>query len=248
MRALWPREHGAYAQIGMPIVAALLLAAPSAPSILLALAACLAFLANEPLVILLGHRGERRRDALHTAARRRLAVTAVGAGLAGGAGLLLASSTVLAVVGLVAVPSIAMVWLSWRRSAHSMVGELVAALTLPGASAPVAVASGTPWQTGLQLWFAWSLGYAATVVAVHHVLARRRGPTRADVARIAVLVTMTLGCLAITFMVRELAIALPLATASTGIAIRSPSPRRLRAIGVGLVAASIVSATLAVLL
>jgi hypothetical protein len=247
MHALWPREHGAYAQLGIPIAAAMLLDTPTLTSSLLAVAACFAFLANEPLVILLGHRGARRRDTLHAAAARRLAVTAAAAVLAGGAGLALASSTVLAVAGVVAVPSAAMLWLSWRRSAHSLIGELVAALALPGASAPVAVASGTPWQTALQLWLAWSLGYMAGVVAVHHVIARRRGPTRTDLPRLATLAIMTLGSIALAFQFRAFALAVPLAAVSTLVAIRSPSPRQLRAIGIGLVAASVVSASLVVM-
>ena len=72
--------------------------------------------------------------------------------------------------------------------AHSLWGELVAALTLPGASAPVAVAAGTPWWLAVELWMAWSLGYAAGVLAVHHVLAHRAGWTAAAWARLVLLV------------------------------------------------------------
>jgi hypothetical protein len=231
----------------MPVVAALAIAVPSGPAVLLALAAVLAFLANGPLVVLLGQRGTRRRDELHGAALRWLAITALGAALAGAAGLVLAPPQVLAVAGLAALPAAVLIGLVWRRHAmHSLAGELVAAVALPGASAPIAVAAGVAWPVALELWLAWSIGYAASVIAVHHVLARRRGPTPLDAARIAVLAILALAAIVLAFTRPAFAIAVPLAVVSTGIAIRAPSPRRLRAIGVGLVVASTVSGALAV--
>src|SRR5262249_5958355 len=50
-RSLWPREHGAYAQLGAPLATALARQVPTVPAALLAAAACCAFLANEPLLV-----------------------------------------------------------------------------------------------------------------------------------------------------------------------------------------------------
>jgi hypothetical protein len=55
-RSLWPREHGAYAQLGAPLATAIAMQAPTIGALALASAACLAFLANEPLLVVLGHR------------------------------------------------------------------------------------------------------------------------------------------------------------------------------------------------
>ena len=61
-RSLWPREHGAYAQLAAPLLTALVIVRPTVAAALLALAACIAFLANEPLLVVLGHRGKRMRE------------------------------------------------------------------------------------------------------------------------------------------------------------------------------------------
>jgi hypothetical protein len=75
-RSLWPREHGAYAQLGAPLLCALLVRAPTLPAILLASGAVFAFLANEPLLVLLGHRG--RRMLATESGRARVRLTCVG--------------------------------------------------------------------------------------------------------------------------------------------------------------------------
>jgi hypothetical protein len=51
---------------------------PTLPAVLLAIAAMSAFLANEPLLVVLGHRGRRAREIDGSRAARRLAAT-VGA-------------------------------------------------------------------------------------------------------------------------------------------------------------------------
>ncbi len=67
---LLPREHGAYAELGFPLLSGLVLGSPGAASWLFVAAAILLFLANEPLVILLGVRGRRAREEMGPAARR----------------------------------------------------------------------------------------------------------------------------------------------------------------------------------
>lgn len=238
MRPLWPREHGAYAQLGVPLATALLLAVPTATAALLAVAACLAFLANEPLLVLLGHRGKRARQELHRRAVARLAITAGGALATGTAGLAMASPGTLAMAGVVAVPAAILGIVSCVRAAHSLGGELVAAVALPGAGALVSVASGLPWPVAAALWAGWALGFAASVIAVHAVLGRKRG--RASAARGYLLVTLAV----VIAQVPRLFVALPLVAAAAAIALAAPPPRRLRAIGVALVVASIASGAL----
>src|SRR5688572_32010037 len=102
-RSLWPREHGAYAQLAAPLLTALVVVRPTVAAGLLAAAACCAFLANEPLLVVLGHRGKRMREQAGTRAARRLALLASLAAAMGIAGLVLAPHS-LAIAALVAVP------------------------------------------------------------------------------------------------------------------------------------------------
>lgn len=242
-RSLWPREHGAYAQLAVPLIASLVIARPSGAALAFSAGACLAFLANEPLLVLLGHRGARTRDAQGKAARWRLALTAGGAVLGGAVGLALASPAALAMAAVVAVPTLVMVRLAWTRSVHSVVGELVAAIALPGAAAPVAVASGVAWPSAALVWLAWSLGFAASVVAVNEILRRhRRAAIRIGLAGFALATAIA------AVRISPLWIAVPLAGAGALLGAKPPSARRVRAIGVALVGAATVSMVVAALL
>ena len=242
-RSLWPREHGAYAQLLAPLAAALIARTPTLAGALLAAGAALAFLANEPLLVVLGHRGARRREQDGSRAARRLALAAGGAGLAGIAGLALAPIAALEIAVLVAVPVLALIAVAWRKAEHTPGGELVAALALSGAAAPVAVADGIALGPALAIWLAWAIGYACTVIAVHRVIARHReaAGTR-DRVVIGALAAVTLAATAIALALRPIAAAaVPLAAIATGLAVHPPSARRLRAIGVALVIASLIS-------
>lgn len=246
-RSLWPREHGAYAQLAIPLVTALALHVPTVPSIALALAACLAFLANEPLLVMLGHRGTRRRDADGRRARRRLGGLVGVAAVAGGVGLWSATRDVIALAGLAGLLGLVMVCLAWTRSEHSLLGELVAALALPGASAPVALASGTSWQLTAWMWAAWSVGYAASVVGVHEILSRnRRAKSWCAVGAVTGIVIATVGVCALAPRVPVVLIAVPLLLSGTVLTLRPPRARHLRIVGVSLVVTSVLSAVIGI--
>ncbi|HRE13175.1 MAG TPA: YwiC-like family protein, partial [Usitatibacteraceae bacterium] len=80
---LIPREHGAYAELGFPLVAGLVLGRPGLAGWLFVLAAILLFLANESVVVLVGARGKRAREENGPAAKRTLAILG-GLGVAAG--------------------------------------------------------------------------------------------------------------------------------------------------------------------
>lgn len=246
-RSLWPREHGAYAQLAAPLVTALALRLPGPAAILLAAAACLAFLVNEPLLVVLGHRGRRMRETHGRRAAGRLAITASGAVLAGTAGLLLASRETLVVAGIAAIPAAIMFALAWKRSEHSLAGELVAVVALPGAAATVAVASGIGWQQATVLWAAWAIAYGCTVVAVHRVIARhRRAASAIDHVLAASIAAVTAGTIVLAAWSPLFTVAVPLMAISTALVIKPPRATYLRAIGVALVVASVASGALAI--
>ena len=85
-RSLLPHEHGAWGQLAMPLLTALAIGRPTVGSLLLTLAVVLAFVAHEPLLVVLGQRGKRAREQDGARALRWLAALgalAAGTGVAG---------------------------------------------------------------------------------------------------------------------------------------------------------------------
>ncbi len=80
---LIPREHGAYAELGFPLLSGLVLGSAGVASWLFVAAAMLLFVANEPLMVLLGVRGKRVQQERGGEARRLLGVLG-GLGVAAG--------------------------------------------------------------------------------------------------------------------------------------------------------------------
>lgn len=240
-RSLLPREHGAYAQLGAPLVAALIAFGISRAGLLLVLGACLAFVANEPLLVVLGHRGKRAKAEDGARARRWLAILAPAAAVAGAVGLVLAPAA-LPLAAAVGVAAGVLVAFAWRRAERTLAGELVAAIALTGAAAPVAAAAGASIEAAARAWAAWAIGYALTVVAVHRVIARHKQPATV-VDAIAIACAVAVGAAA---AYAGLHVALPLAATAIGVMIVAPSARHLRAIGFVLVGASVISTALLV--
>lgn len=234
---LFPREHGAYVQLLAPLAAALLMRTPSASAILLAVAAVAMFLGSEAIIITRGGRGSRRLSQDGFEARKRVRTCGVVAIAAGVMGAILAPPAALAMAGLVVLPAALAVQLATTRRLHTRIGELVAAIALTGAAAPVAIASGVPKLDALVIWLAWSAGFATTVLAVHGVLARHRKTRRIGPELHA---GMLLVVAAGVWMSSNAIVALPLAIASLVVALIKPSAKRLTRVGV---AATIAAAT-----
>lgn len=246
-RSLWPREHGAYIQLFVPVATSLLATGSSWAGDALALGAGFAFLASEPLRVLIGARGPRMRELAGARARRRLALFAALAAIAGGTGLALAPRSAVALTMLLA-PMIGFVLIASRRgTVQTVLGESVAAITLAGAGAPVALAGGMRLGDALAIWLGWSLAYTATVVVVHRVLARHlRARAPADVRSELTLVVLC-GLLAAASVVLPLVrFATPLAIAAVLVLIWMPRATHLRAVGIAFLATSLVAAALAI--
>lgn len=246
-RSLWPREHGAYIQLFVPVATSLLATGSSWAGDALALGAGFAFLASEPLRVVIGARGPRMRELAGARARRRLALFAALAAIAGGTGLALAPRSAVALTMLLA-PMIGFVLIASRRgTVQTVLGESVAAITLAGAGAPVALAGGMRLGDALAIWLGWSLAYTATVVVVHRVLARHlRARAPADVRSELTLVVLC-GLLAAASVVLPLVrFATPLAIAAVLVLIWMPRATHLRAVGIAFLATSLVAAALAI--
>lgn len=244
-RSLLPHEHGAYAQLAAPLAASLIAWRPTLAGALIAVAACCAFLANEPLRVVLGHRGAKRRERERPRAMRWLAIEGGVAAICGALGLVLAPRDALPIAAAVALPAAISVALAWKKQVHSLLGEVIVACALAGAAAPVAVADGAPLDAALLAWGAWAAGYACTVIAVHRVIARNRAAASAhDV--VAAVAVATIAIAGIASRVPLAAVATPLAALSAVLVVSPPAARRLRAIGVALVVASVASGAIAI--
>lgn len=246
-RSLLPREHGAYAQLAAPLLSALLVREPTVPALLLTSGAVFAFLANEPLLVLLGHRGPRMLQTESRRARARLALVGSAALLGGASGLVLGGPRVIVAAAFVLAPALALILFAYRRAQHSLGGELLAAVALPGLSVPVGVASGISLDQALVLWTAWSVAYVASVLAVHQVLARHRRSARgSDWILGAAFVATTLGAALLAKSAGLALVALPLLAVTTLIVLHPPRATRMRGIGIALVGMSGISVSLAV--
>ncbi len=244
-RSLWPREHGAYIQLLLPLVTALIATQPGLAAISLASGAGLAFLASEPLRVLLGDRGPRMQELARRRARWRLVALGTSALIAGSLGLALGPRSSLWTSLLVAPPIGFLVNAARRRTLDTLGGELVAAVALCGAAAPVAVAGGMAIGDALVMWCAWSLAYVTTVIAAHHVIACHRGAKPLGYARRwGALVGVALGTL-IAFDSTAW-FAAPLVGVALAVIALTPAATRLRTIGFTFLAGSAVSAVCAI--
>lgn len=176
--SLWPREHGAYVQLLGPLTCAALFGPRSLTALLLTAAACAAFLAHEPLLILLGRRGERARSQCGPAATRRVVVLGVAAvytafwfwsgddqrALALAIPLLLSSIAAVAVL------------LGHERT---LPGQLLSATTLASFSIPVLVAAGLKLPRAYEFALGWTVVHVTATCAARAYVYRRKHGTGA---------------------------------------------------------------------
>jgi hypothetical protein len=254
MAWLFPREHGAYGQLLFPILAAVASGIPTAQSLLLVVAFLAAFVAHEPLLVLLGQRGPRaRREQYEDAVR-----TLVWAGATAVADAAIAVAfmppglrwTVLvpAAFGMAALPMIV------KQQQKSTIGELHIVLTLASCALPVGVAAETTAPEAAGCWFVMTLGFWAATLAVRGTIARqRREPTM--VLRLAACLLAVAAPFVVVLMSQRFQLhpmlwlaALPLSLAAIVLAAFPPSARRLRVIGWTLVAGGACAAILLAIL
>lgn len=246
-RSLWPREHGAYIQLLIPLVTALIATRPGLAASSLAIGAALAFLASEPLRVLLGDRGPRMQELARHRARWRLVALGTLALIVGVSGLVIGPRSALWTLLLVSPPLGFLVVAARRRKLDTMSGELVAAVALCGAAVPVAVAGGMAIGDALVMWCAWSLAYVTTVIAVHHVIARHRGSKDPGHAgRWGALIGVALGTLIV--FASTAWFAAPLVVVALAVIVLTPPATRLRTIGFTFLAGSAMSAICAIAL
>lgn len=247
VRSLAPREHGAYGQLGLPLVTGLAVGRPGVVAVALAAAAVVTFLAHEPVIVLLGGRGPRVKLEHGARARWRLvglaaiavALAAIGLGLAGRA--VWWAAALAAGLGATAMAHVV------ARVEKTLVGEVVASSALASAAVPVAIAGGATATAAWWMWAAWALGFAAITCAVRDVVAR--GKRKRTPWGPLMLMVVVGGAATLAWSGRAtVECAAPLLAVSLGLVIAPAAPRRLRQTGWLLVLASAATATWLVVL
>jgi len=257
-RKMVPREHGAYAELLFPIVTVFLGGAPTTSTWLLAIGAIACFLANEPLLVLVGQRGTRiKREESDRAKRALMMFLLVGLG-AGIAGLLLATTAVQVAVGVPLILGAGLIMLAIQGLERSMVGEALAASTLSSIAIPLGFSAGLGFTPTLAVALIWLLTSLLGTAVVRLTVARTKAKTDAELSQVRFKRwLLTLACLTVIAVgvgapygarvgLWVLAAAVPVAVVVLVVTILQPTARRLRLMGWSLVAANICSLILVV--
>ncbi len=252
-RKMIPREHGAYAELLFPIAAVVLGGSPTTSTWLLAIGAIACFLANEPVLVLVGQRGNRMKREESDRAKRALLIFLLVAFGAGVAGLLLASTVVQLAVGMPLILGAGLMMLAIQGLERSMLGEALAASTLSSIAIPLGLSAGLGLIPTLAVALIWLVTSLLGTAVVRLTVARTKAKADEDLARARFKrLLLVLVCLAVIVVgvaapygsrvgLWVLAAAVPVAIVVLTVAILQPTARRLRLMGWSLVAANLCS-------
>lgn len=250
MAWLVPREHGAYGQLAFPLVAALGLATPEPAALLLVVAFFAAFIAHEPLLVLLGQRGPRARRELQDDAVKTLVWSGATAIADAAIALVFMPAMYRWTVFVPAAFALAAIPMIVQKQQKTATGEMHVALTLASCALPVGVASGATPQESAACWFVFTLGFWAATLAVRATIALQRRE-RAAWLRIGALAIALASPFIVVLMSRRFGLnpllwlsSLPLGVAAVSLALVPPSARRLRTVGWLLVGGGAIAAIL----
>lgn len=251
-RSLFPKEHGAYGQLLLPLLTALAVSRPSLASALLTLAFLTAFGAHEPALVLAGLRGKRPADEDAPRSRALLARLAGLTAAFGLAGAALAPPPARLALAAPAALGAAVVLLVARRLEKSVAGEVTVGAALSSTGVPVALAGGAPARVALACWATWILSFAAATLAVQVILVRARSKGARDPGPVHALLAAALaGAAFLAAAARLLPWTVPLALtptalASVAVCLARVPPKRLRELGWAMIGST--SLTMALLL
>lgn len=180
---LYPKEHGAYAILGVPLASALVIGGMGVVAVLTTVAAIAGFVAHEPLMVALGRRGHRAQSATPQATLRLMLLMLVAFSSGGTAFWLapfevrLALTVCLLFAGFAFVMSVA----GLHRTLAAQLIDIMS-LTLP--SSVVLLAGGVHLSLVIRFWFAWVIGRIATTTAVRSTIASQRASIQRHIPRI----------------------------------------------------------------
>lgn len=255
MSGLMPREHGAYAQLGFPLLTGLIYSRGHPGAVAFAVAAIAFFVAHEPLAVLSGMRGVRLQEQLRAPARRRILFLA-GAALAGGlAAIGLAPARAWMAAVLPGGLALLLLPLLGTKRIKSVPGELLVAAAFSTSVLPLALSGPATWgEAGLAaaVWFG---AVVPAIFAVHAIKVKQKDRVEGRWAIVAAPASAGLFILAALLAVilygRPVADALavfPPATASFAVGLILPHARHLKRVGWAMVTADTMALILLILL
>lgn len=250
--SLWPKEHGAYGQLVMPLVTSFAVSGASRPAVLLAMAVVAAFLAHEPLLVLLGRRGGRAAREWRGRAILWLAVTgsvAIAAALSAVA--LMPDAARRALAWPMAPALVVGVAIATGREKRAM-GETSVALVFSLVALPLGLAAGAARETALSVALVFGVVFVACTLAVRSLVLSTRGggqPVASRRMRDAALVFSGVAATALALAASRAVVswaavvaAAPGLLAACWLTLRPPPPTELRRVGWTLVAVSAAAA------
>ena len=250
-----PREHGAYGQVFFPLLTAFAVAGVTRPSIFTAIAVVALFLANEPLLMLLGHRG--RRDQAARAGRAWWSLMACVM-VATATGVLAIDATRADLRWTFVLPLVPAIWLfvaivTGREKTVS--AEAAVAMAFAGAAIPLCAGTGRV-TAGIVIAGAYALVFILGTLTVRVIVLRTRAGGNPDAVRRTQLATFAVAALgafialagAADGVVSWLAVAaiLPAVAFASALAAYPPPATRLKRVGWSLVAVTAATAVLLV--
>ncbi|HTJ80391.1 MAG TPA: YwiC-like family protein [Polyangiaceae bacterium] len=239
---MWPKEHGAYAELALPLVATFAASRPTVAGLGWAIAACAAFVAHEPLLVLLGHRGTRARREGGPTARRWLAVTSTVALAAAAHAFTLAPAARPWMLVPAALAAAAGVLVVMRRE-RTLGGEIVVGAALTSAALPTAIAGSLSAHDAIGVWIVFAASFALSTAEVRVIARRDLHPA----PRVAVWCLTAAAAAAVLHFRPFLAISLaPTLAVVTFMVVTRPRPASLRRLGWLLVGASLMTTASAV--
>jgi len=252
---VFPKEHGAYGQLLFPLLTALAVGRRTPSALLLAGAVVLAFLAHEPLLVLLGQRGPRAARDERSRAIAWFAVSAAGAVVLGVAAIVEMRTGVSLARALLLPAALALVLaiVIGSRREHTLAGEILAALTFASLALPVARAAGAAQIVASTCAAVFAGVFVPATVCVHAVIARTRRPP-ALAARIGGVLAAVGSVVALWLLGRwdvisnlSFAAVVPACLVSCVAALAVRSAKRLRTIGWSLIVTTLLAAALLML-
>ena len=250
--SMFPKEHGAYGQLLIPLITALSIGRPGPGALALAAAAIAAFFAHEPLLVLIGQRGPRAAREQHGRAVRWFALFATPAAalaLVAFAWLPIAGRQALLVVAALGALLAMVIVAGWE---HTPVGEILTAVVLSTLCVPVAAGSGASWFEAHTIAFVYAASFISATLCVHGVIAHTRKPPAIGVRTVGIAAASLLVALVAQLAVRGYVApvapwaALPLCVGAIALAAFPPSARQLRVVGWTLVAGTTMTAVVLV--
>ncbi|WP_442505853.1 YwiC-like family protein [Novipirellula sp. SH528] len=237
---LKPKEHGAYAILGIPIVTSLAITGPTVVGVSVAAASVAGFLAHEPLLVAWGHRGKRAKQNTPSATKRLgtlLAITVMFGTLA----LALGSPSVRGSLLGCSVLAISGFALAIAGKHRTLGGQMWGVIGLSVPCVPILLAGGLSFADTMQIWTTWLVGFAATTMAVRGVIAAQKRHSRQihwlSISALSILVAVT------TFAEYSLTITtLPMLAMSWYLMLDPPHARQLKRVGWTLVVGTVATA------